>query len=69
MTKADRAQVGWDSQRKRWTVRIQIGEEVIKRRCPKASSSIDEQALRELAIQTAQDDGYELDSTSVEIDR
>lgn len=69
MTKADGAQVSWDARKKRWSVRIQAGEEVIKRPCPKASQGMDEQALREMAIQTARDDGYELDPSGVAIVR
>jgi hypothetical protein len=69
MTKADGARVSWDAQKKRWSVHIQAGEEVIKRPCPKASQGMDEQALREMAIQTARDDGYELDPSRVAIVR
>ena len=69
MTKADGARVSWDARKKRWSVRIQVGEEVMKRPCPKASQGMDEQALREMAIQTARDDGYELDPSRVAIVR
>jgi hypothetical protein len=69
MTKADGARVSWDAQKKHWSVRIQVGGEVIKRPCPKASQGMDEQALREMAIQTARDDGYELDPSRVAIVR
>jgi len=69
MNKADRARVSWDPQKKRWGVRIRIGEEVIKRLCPKVSQNVDEQALREMAVQTARDDGYDLASSSIDISR
>ena len=67
MIKADRAKVSWDPGKKRWTVRIQIGEEVIKRPCQKASQGIGEDALRLMAVETAKDDGYDLDPASVNI--
>ena len=69
MIKADSAQVSWDVQKKRWIVRVRIGEEVIKRPCRKASQSVEENELREMAIQTAKDDGYDLDSSSIAIER
>ena len=69
MTKADSAQVSWDAPKKRWIVRIQIGEEVVKRPCPKGSQGIDEPSLRQLAIETARDDGYDLDPARVSITR
>src|SRR5437870_2666853 len=31
MIKADRAELSWDAQKKRWAIRIQVGEEVVKR--------------------------------------
>jgi hypothetical protein len=69
MTKADRAEVRWDLQKKRWLVRIQVGEEVIKRPAPahKPARDAAEQALRALAIETAHNDGYELDPAAVTI--
>jgi hypothetical protein len=69
MTKADSAQVNWDAQKKRWVVRIKIGEEVVKRPGGKASQAAEERTLRDMAVQIAKDDGYELDAASVAIAR
>ncbi|MBI1786507.1 MAG: hypothetical protein HYR60_03010 [Acidobacteria bacterium] len=69
MMRADHATVAWDAPKKRWLVRIQIGGEVIKRPAPNAGRDADEQALREAAIQTAKDEGYELAPSGVTIAR
>ena len=71
MTKADSAQVAWDGAKKRWIVRLQIGEEVVKRPCSKTRGTheMDDQALRSLAVETAKDDGYDLDPSDVSIVR
>ena len=69
--KADRAAVTWEAQKKEWVIRIHIGEEVIKR-VPKGIGSKHEtsdDALRSAALQTAKDDGYELEPSSVTIHR
>lgn len=65
--KADRARVEWDSARKRREVHIQIGEEVIKRPLPGERLESDDDALRREAVETAKDEGYELDPQDVEI--
>jgi hypothetical protein len=71
MIKADSAAVAWDPQKKTWRVRIQIGEEIIKR--PASGRKVPREAaddmLRTLAVSTARDDGYELDAASVSIAR
>lgn len=69
MIKADKAKVGWDADKKRWSVRIQVGEEVVKRPLPKSPRDAGEEVLRSLAIQTAKDDGYEVDPQVVDIAR
>ena len=68
MTKAAQAEVNWDSQKKSWQVRIQIGEEVIKRPAKIAANAADE-TLRALAVTMGQDEGYEIDSSKVTIVR
>jgi hypothetical protein len=68
MTKAAQAQVSWDSQKKSWQVRIQIGEEVIKRPAKTAADASDE-TLRSLAVTMGQDEGYEIDPSKVTIVR
>ncbi|HSM86484.1 MAG TPA: hypothetical protein VLT16_10050 [Candidatus Limnocylindrales bacterium] len=66
--RADRVDVSWDQQKSKWLVRIQAGEEVIRRHCDLARNA-DEQALRQAALKTLQDEGYEPDTTAVKIQR
>ena len=55
---ADRVEVSWDAGKSKWLVRIESGEEVIRRHC-KMPKDADEQTLRSAAKQTVQDEGYE----------
>ena len=68
MTKAAQAQVNWDSQKKSWQVRIQIGEEVIKRPTKAAANAADD-VLRSLAVALVQDEGYQVEASQVTIVR
>lgn len=65
---ADRVEVSWDGNKSQWLVRIQSGEEVIRRHCdlPKAA---DEQMLRQAAQKTLQDEGYDADGAAISIQR
>lgn len=65
---ADRVDVSWDSSKSKWLVRIQNGEEVIRRYCDLPKTA-DENALRTAAQKTVQDEGYTLDAASVTIER
>jgi hypothetical protein len=65
---ADRVEVSWDPAKSKWLVRIQSGEEVIRRYCG-ASKSADEQVLRAAAETTVRDEGYQLGSSGVTIRR
>ena len=69
MLKADKAAVNWDTAKKRWVVRLQMGEEVIKRPAPKTPRDANDDLLRSLAVATAKDEGYELDTSSVTVAR
>jgi hypothetical protein len=71
MMKADKASVIWDPDKKQWRVRIQVGEEVIKRPCSSRKISRDaaDDALRTAAIETALADGSEGDPSAVAIQR
>jgi hypothetical protein len=71
MTQADKAEVTWgDRDRKKgWTVRIQVGAEVIRRHLDSAKKDAEEEAIRSLAVAAAQDDGYQLDPGKIEIHR
>jgi hypothetical protein len=66
--RADRVEVSWDANKSKWLVRIQSGEEVIRRYCdlPKGA---EEPAIRSAAQKTVQDEGYELDSAAITIQR
>ncbi len=64
MLKADEAKIEWSGDKKRWHVVIHVGAEVIKRWAGNNRES-GEEALRTLAVQTAKDEGYELDPTRV----
>ena len=64
----DRAEVSWDAQKSKWLVRIQNGDEVLRRHCSLPKNA-DEQALRAAALKTVQDEGYEADPATVTISR
>jgi len=67
MIRADSAKIEWDPSKKHWHVQIHVGAEVIKRSCPKLSESADDEALRAETVNTARDEGYDLDPARVEI--
>jgi hypothetical protein len=56
--RADRVEVSWDNDKKKWLVRIMVGEEVIRRYCD-APRDADEQKIRAAAQTTLADEGYE----------
>ena len=68
MIKAGSAKVGWDPAKKAWLVRIQVGEEVIKRPLKKPIDA-DESLLRSMALEAAKEEGYEVDPASVSVVR
>jgi hypothetical protein len=65
---ADRVEVSWDAGKSKWLVRIQSGEEVIRRHNSLAKTA-DEQTLRSAAQKTLADEGYEVDAPQVSIQR
>ena len=65
---ADRVEVSWDPGKSKWLVRIQSGEEVIRRHCG-VPKNADDQALRAAAEKTVRDEGYELAEAGVTIRR
>ena len=69
MTRADSASIAWDPQKKKWICRIQVGAEVIRRAAEKVSRDAPEDTLRSVALQTATDEGYELDPARVTVAR
>ncbi len=66
--RADRVEVSWDSGKSKWVVRIQSGEEVI-RRSTSVPKNADEQALRTAAQKTLVDEGYEAESAQISVSR
>lgn len=57
MMKADRVEVSWDEAKKKWLIRIVVGEEVIRRHCDEDRKA-EETTLRSAAVKTASDEGY-----------
>lgn len=55
---ADRVELSWDDSKSKWMVRIQVGEEVIRRHCDLPRNAT-ETALQQAAKQTLQDEGFE----------
>jgi hypothetical protein len=66
--RADRVEVSWDAAKSNWLVRIEMGEEVIRRHCD-LSKEVDDQSLRSAAAKIVQDEGYELDIAKITIRR
>jgi hypothetical protein len=66
--KADRVEVSRDEQKNKWLVRIQVGEEVIRRYCDDAKNA-DEATLRDAALRTVSDEGYTVDPADIVVRR
>jgi len=66
MLRANSAKIAWDP-KKHWHVEIHVGAEVIKRPFPKLGQSAADEELRNQAVATAKDEGYELDPALVVI--
>jgi hypothetical protein len=69
MVVVNQAAVTWDADKKRWVIRFQIGAEVIKRPALKTPRDADDESLRSMAVQIAQDDGYQLSPEAVTVSR
>jgi hypothetical protein len=67
MMRANNARVEWDTAHKRWEVHISVGAEVIKRPISNTAAESGEAALKDLAVQTARDEGYEMDPSAVTV--
>ena len=57
MVRADTAAVSWDARRKCWVIRLQVGEEVIKRPVPNVARDVNDEVLHSTAVKTATDEG------------
>jgi len=64
----DRVEALWDAAKAKWLVRIETGEEVIRRHCD-VPKNAEDQTLRSMVQKTVGDEGYQLDPTSVIIRR
>lgn len=64
MLKADRVEISRNESRKNWLIRIQIGDEVIRRYCDDPANA-DQDTLRTAAIKTVADEGYTIDPSAV----
>ncbi len=62
--KADRVEVSRDEQGKKWLIRIQVGEEVIRRHSTE-SKDADQATMRSAALKAATDEGYEVDPANI----
>ena len=62
--KADRVEITWDSQKSDWLVRIEAGEEVVRRHLllPRETPEL---TLRAAAQKIAEDEGYEASNFSI----
>jgi hypothetical protein len=64
----DHLELSWDAIKSNWLLRIEAGEEVIRRHCA-APKNADEQSLRLAAQKTIEDEGYEADVSQMVIRR
>lgn len=62
--RADRVEISWDEEKSNWLIRIEAGEEVVRRHCDLPRGA-DEVALRSAAQKTIRDEGYDLPASSV----
>jgi hypothetical protein len=65
---ADLVEVSWEAPKKKWLVRIKIGDEVIRRFCD-VPQSAEETAIRSAVQKTVEDEGYQADAAKVTIRR
>jgi hypothetical protein len=65
MIHADGAKVEWNPAKKHWEVHILVGAETIKRPIPKKIAENGEAALKQQALATARDEGYDVNPEQV----
>lgn len=66
--RAERVEASWDNDKKKWVVRIQSGEEVIRRYCD-GNRDIDDQKIRAAAQKTLVDEGYDANGMQIVVKR
>jgi hypothetical protein len=69
MIRANEAKVEWNAAKKQWQVVITVGAEVIRRPCPKNPQDAADADLRSVAVQTAKDEGYDVDPAAIVVAR
>jgi hypothetical protein len=65
---ADRVQVSWDADKRKWVVRVEVGLEVIRRYC-NLPRDADEASLRAAAEKTVTDEGYQISPEKLAVTR
>jgi hypothetical protein len=65
---ADRVELSWNAAKSNWLVRVEVGEETIRRHC-KIPRDADEETLRSVAKKTLQEEGYDPDVAEINIHR
>ena len=66
--RADRVEVSWEAAEAKWLVRIESGEEAIRRHC-RLPKDADEAKLRSAVEKTVQDEGYDFEQARIVIRR
>jgi hypothetical protein len=66
--RVDRVEVSWDGDKRNWLLRVQTGEEVIRRHCTLPKDA-DEQSLRSAVQKVVEEEGYELDPAQIAVHR
>jgi hypothetical protein len=64
----DHVEVSWDATKSKWVIRIETGEEVIRRHCDLRRNA-DERTLRSAAQKVVEDEGYEPDANHIGLHR
>jgi hypothetical protein len=66
--RADQVEASWDPTKKKWLLRIRMGEEVVRRYCD-AAQNAEEATLKSVAQQALRDEGYEPEPGELKIRR
>jgi hypothetical protein len=62
--RADRVEISWDNEKSKWLIRIEMGEEVVRRYCDLPRNA-DEPTLRAAGQKTVKDEGYDAAASSL----
>ena len=69
LVRASSANVDWNPKDNKWHVQIHVGAEVIKRPLQDSPQDAGDDTLRSAAVESAKDEGYEVDPAKVAIVR